>query len=583
MLKLASARRITMNIFIVSTCASVFVILFDNGNCLAFVKKAEYNRSLQVKTNTGIVQGIWKKMDSGKDMFTYTGIPFAMPPLYNLRFMSPQPPKSWSGVLDARLQTPPCVQLMLRIVGITVNGTEDCLYLNVYTPIKPLENEIIPVLFWIHGGAFIEGDLANFDPEYFLEENLVVVTANYRLGMFGFLSTQDEAAPGNYALKDQNAVLRWIKKNIKNFGGDPDRVTIMGQSAGACSVMYHMVSPMSRGLFHRAVAMSGDSLTLWCSQRYPRNVAKDISVHMGLSMENTTSFVEALKRMDSQRLMYGQVVPILINLAQVYQNGLAFTPVIECDHKDAFLTESSYSLLENGKFARVPLIIGTTSMEMIFFKEAILPIKPLILLVLELSPSLISIGMNISSFSQRRIVARKIKNRYIHAESIRSATNEELIRYLTDVFYVKSTHKSMELITKYEDIPVYMYVFDYEGQASIDYLNSLNYRLIRDVKGAAHVEDLAYIWKKVSLNEKDKLIKSRLIRIWTNFIKYGNPTPVVDGLLQNVTWPSITNSNFASYLYIGENLSVRQNYRENYMQFWNELFQKYCQKPFNTY
>lgn len=128
----------------------------------------------------------------------------------------------------------------------------------------------------------------------------------------GFLSTQDQAAPGNYGLKDQNAVLMWIQENIINFGGDPHRVTIMGQSSGACSVMYHLVSPKSKGLFHGAIAMSGDSLTPWCFQRYPKNVAYDISVHMGLSMENITVFVETLRMMDSESLIYGQVMPILV-------------------------------------------------------------------------------------------------------------------------------------------------------------------------------------------------------------------------------------------------------------------------------
>ncbi|XP_023309808.1 venom carboxylesterase-6-like isoform X5 [Anoplophora glabripennis] len=448
MLPLLTTSRISNKFYIITTSVLIFADLFDNGNCLTFVKKEEYNRTLQVKTNNGFVQGFSRKMGNGKDIFIYQGIPFAKPPLYNLRFMSPQPQTKWAGVLDARQQTQPCVQLMFRTTPITVNGVEDCLYLNTYSPIKPRSNETVPVLYWIQGGSFLEGDVTIYDPEYFVEENVIVVTANYRLGMFGFLSTEDEAAPGNYALKDQNAVLRWIRSNIKGFGGDPNRVTILGQSAGACSVMYHMVSPKSIGLFHGAIAMSGNSLSPWCLQRYPRNVARDISLHLGLSIENSTAFVEALRKMDSQQLMYGQVVPILVNLAQIYHNGLAFTPVIEYNHKDAFVTESSYSLLE---------------------------------------------------------------------------------------------------------------------------------------KGAGHAEDMVYLWKGLDMNRKERLVQNRLTKIWTNFIKYGNPTPIMDELLQNVTWPSITTPDSAIYLHIGESLTLRQDYRGSYKKFWADLFEKYCQKPFYIY
>ncbi|XP_023309806.1 venom carboxylesterase-6-like isoform X2 [Anoplophora glabripennis] len=536
--------------------------------------------TLQVKTNNGFVQGFSRKMGNGKDIFIYQGIPFAKPPLYNLRFMSPQPQTKWAGVLDARQQTQPCVQLMFRTTPITVNGVEDCLYLNTYSPIKPRSNETVPVLYWIQGGSFLEGDVTIYDPEYFVEENVIVVTANYRLGMFGFLSTEDEAAPGNYALKDQNAVLRWIRSNIKGFGGDPNRVTILGQSAGACSVMYHMVSPKSIGLFHGAIAMSGNSLSPWCLQRYPRNVARDISLHLGLSIENSTAFVEALRKMDSQQLMYGQVVPILVNLAQIYHNGLAFTPVIEYNHKDAFVTESSYSLLEKGKFAKVPLIIGTTSMEFILFKNIISLIRPL-LFVFDLSPGLIPSGMNIPSFSLRRIVGNKIRNRYFQAKSVFAATYDELLQYLSDVFFITSMQKSVELITRYS--PAYMYVFDYEGQIAIESLSLLNYHIARDVKGAGHAEDMVYLWKGLDMNRKERLVQNRLTKIWTNFIKYGNPTPIMDELLQNVTWPSITTPDSAIYLHIGESLTLRQDYRGSYKKFWADLFEKYCQKPFYIY
>ncbi|KAJ8925576.1 hypothetical protein NQ315_009416 [Exocentrus adspersus] len=537
--------------------------------------------NLQVVTENGIVQGFQKKLDNGPFMYAYTGIPFAKPPLYSLRFMSPQPHDNWSGVLNATLPTPACVEFSLRLVGLTVSGSEDCLYLNVYSPQRPQIDANLPVLFWIYGGAFLEGNTTIYHPDYLIEENIIVVTSNYRLGIFGrrFLSTQDEAAPGNYGLKDQNAALKWVNNNIRYFGGDASRVTIMGESAGACSTMYHMLSPKSRGLFHAAAVMSGDTLTPWCSQRHPRKVAKDISIHLGVSMDNSTSFIEALRRMDSETLMRGQITPILVNSIELYHNGFIFTPVIEHDHEDAFITQSSYSLLETGKFARVPLMIGTTSLEFNFFSAAISVIKPLLVL-LDLSPSLIPSGMDIPP-SQKRFVGSEIRRKYFRSDSLLSGTDAELLQYLSDVFFVKSLQKSVQLLAKY--IPVFNYVFDYDGQGAIDF-SYKRFQLKKEVeKGTGHFEDMVYMWKVCELNEQDKLVSKRFVKMLSNFAKCGNPTPVMDDILQNVIWPPVNSSDYREYLLIGNDLKILQNYRNSYMEFWDELYEKYCRKPFTTY
>ncbi|CAH1954703.1 unnamed protein product [Acanthoscelides obtectus] len=209
--------------------------------------------------------------ENGRRYFAFRGIPFAEPPLGELRFRSPRPPKKWNQVVDATKDVNSCVEIRIRKSGATIFGSEDCLYLNVYTPVGKLKGkqEILPIFFFIYGGAFIEGTSSSdlYGAGYFMEENFILVTANYRLGLFGFLSTEDLASPGNYGLKDQHLVLLWIKSNIRYFGGNPKNVIIMGQSAGATSVMHHVVSPRSRGLFHAAVPLSGDTLAEWSNQR----------------------------------------------------------------------------------------------------------------------------------------------------------------------------------------------------------------------------------------------------------------------------------------------------------------------------
>lgn len=154
---------------------------------------------------------------------------------------------------DGSNHGPKCVQIDYFFdVNATVEGSEDCLFLNVYTPQLPVaENaiELLPIMVWFHYGALNtgSGNSESFGPEFLMDRNVLLVTLNYRLGAFGFLSTGDDASPGNYGFKDQVAALRWVQENIANFGGDPGRVTIFGQSAGGGSVHHHLLSPLSKG------------------------------------------------------------------------------------------------------------------------------------------------------------------------------------------------------------------------------------------------------------------------------------------------------------------------------------------------
>jgi len=189
-------------------------------------------------------------------MRTYFGIPFAAPPVGELRWRAPQPVRPWQGVKQAASFAPACAQTAVWITG---PKSEDCLYLNVWTPEKA---QRLPVLVWIHGGGYYGGTGAQpgFDGANLARRGAVVVTINYRLGVFGFFAHPelgDES--GNQGLRDQIAALRWVKDNIAALGGDPDRVTIFGESAGGASVAVLMASPLARGLFQRGIAESGNS------------------------------------------------------------------------------------------------------------------------------------------------------------------------------------------------------------------------------------------------------------------------------------------------------------------------------------
>lgn len=237
------------------------------GAVLAFVLPAAalpLNAQGPVKTQSGQVIGDLTGEDNR--ISRYRGIPYAKPPLGELRWAPPEQPEAWKGVYTARQFSPVCPQEPSPFGGVSAGTpmSEDCLYLNIWTPAQS-SKERYPVMFWIHGGGFRigAGSLPLYDGTHLAERGVVVVTFNYRLNIFGsfahprLTAASRHGASGNYGLLDQVAALEWVQRNIENFGGDPDNITIFGESAGARSVSLHVASPLSRGLFHKAIAQSG--------------------------------------------------------------------------------------------------------------------------------------------------------------------------------------------------------------------------------------------------------------------------------------------------------------------------------------
>ena len=200
-----------------------------------------------VRTRHGLLRGI-----VAGDHRTFSGIPYAEPPVDELRWRKPAPPSQWDGIRDATHVGNACAQTG---PDGKLTGSEDCLYLNVNAPTDMSVRR--PVMVWVHGGGFISGTGNDYDTTPLLRQGVVVVTLNYRLGALGFLLDGDDPAAGNFGLADQQAALRWVRDNIGAFGGDPQNVTLAGQSAGAFSVCAQLASPQARGLFHKAIIQSG--------------------------------------------------------------------------------------------------------------------------------------------------------------------------------------------------------------------------------------------------------------------------------------------------------------------------------------
>lgn len=243
--------------------------------------KLESLSSVFVKTKYGTVQGERIEILS-KDIDVFLGIPYAEPPIGDLRFRKPKTVKPWNGIYRAIRHSRPCLQYHLdhrveRTPWISpITSSEDCLYLNIWSSVGTSRHasqssssstssaqSLKPVLVWIYGGAFISGsaDVDSYDGGVLSAYgDIVVVTFNYRLGILGFLNTNHESSPGNQGLHDQVAALKWIKSNIEYFGGDPNKITLAGESSGAVSAGFHLLSPLSRDLFNRAILQSGSPL-----------------------------------------------------------------------------------------------------------------------------------------------------------------------------------------------------------------------------------------------------------------------------------------------------------------------------------
>lgn len=305
-------------------------------------------------------------------MTAFRGIPFARPPVGELRFQPPQPPAAWSGVRDAKDFAPIAYQqeVLLPVLGklwrwLRGNQSEDCLYLNVWTPGGPPARR--PVMVWIHGGGFLFGSgtfLLYRGRELARRGDVVVVTLNYRLGVLGFLDPRELGAPRdagfvpNLGLRDQLAALRWVQENIAGFGGDPDNITVFGQSAGAMSVGALLAAPAAQGLFHRAILQSGAAHHISTgddSARYGRRFLR----HLGLE----TFDPRVLQDLSPKQLLKAQTQAI----PGIPARGLLpWQPTVG----DDLLPRPPLDAIADGAASGVELIVGTNHDEWAFFTPA---------------------------------------------------------------------------------------------------------------------------------------------------------------------------------------------------------------------
>lgn len=327
-----------------------------------------------VETPLGDVVGTTTKTPGYRDFYSFLGIRYAEAPVGHLRWKAPVPIGPWHGIFDARTHGPWCYQnttfsrMFTENFGIQLS--EDCLRINVHTRnLNPVDGKLLPVVVDIHGGGFYLGG-TSFDflkPVYLMEQNIVHVSMNYRLGVLGFLSSGTADIPGNAGLKDQVQALKWVRRNIKSFGGDPDNVTIMGYSAGGYSVASHLASPMSAGLFHRAVAQSGSITNHYPLQHNNLEVLHHIA-HLVDCSYASTFFADTIKCLiQTPAIKLENVIGKLMDSDLCKK--LILMPVIENDYgQERFFSEQPVASFHSGNFNKAPVLVGMATDE--FANEA---------------------------------------------------------------------------------------------------------------------------------------------------------------------------------------------------------------------
>ncbi|TDO22500.1 carboxylesterase/lipase family protein [Pedobacter duraquae] len=458
----------------------------------------------QVRIEAGKLRGI---TENGVSIFK--GIPYAAPPVGANRWRAPQPQRVWTGERDASNFGPDCAQMGWPRNGkdISKTSSEDCLYLNVWTPANSKPAAKLPVMVWIHGGGFVGGSGAqtDFSGTHFARQGVILVTINYRLGRLGFfafpaLSKEKPDEPtGNYAYMDQIAALKWIRQNIALFGGDPKNVTIFGESAGGVSVQSLLTIPQARGLFHKAIIESGGGRDGVLTGRplnkngadfyYPVS-AEAIGVNFAKKHGIEATDAAALEK------LRGLPVTEIVDGGQESDNqtgALIYSgPILD----GKLVVETAQSAYQAGKAPKIPLIIGSNSAEVpggfvnANSKETLL-----------------------SLFGSVKAEAARVYNPDGNTEFQKMLT---LVN--TDKVWAEPARFTARAFTA-KGAAAYIYLFSYVSPAM---LQRMRY-------GAAHASEISYVFNNLSsrnesaIAPKDQEVAKMMNTYWANFARTGNP------------------------------------------------------------
>ncbi|KAM4663370.1 bile salt-activated lipase [Discoglossus pictus] len=524
-----------------------------------------------VYTEGGFVQGTNKKIGLLLPEYVdiFKGIPFAAQPKI-LQKAERHP--GWSGTLKATDYKPRCLQL--TIDQSNTMGSEDCMYLNIWVPhTRSGVSTNLPVMIWIYGGAFLlgGGQGANFLDNYLydgqeiaLRGKAIVVTFNYRVGPLGFLSTGDASAPGNYGLWDQHMAIAWVKRNIAGFGGDPNNITIFGESAGAASVSLQTLTPYNVGLVKRAISQSGVGLCPWAIQRDPLVWAKQVASKVGCPVDDTAALANCLRVTDPRAVTLAFKIA-LVNQPYPLVHYLAFSPVIDGD----FIPDEPRNLFGNA--ADVDYLAGVNNMDGHLFAGMDQPLinQPLSKISQEQVRALVQ-GLTLPKGSSGLDIAFDLYTEGWGANPDQETMKKTVVEAETDYIFLVPTQEALALHRQNANSgKTYSYLFSHPSRMPV----------YPSWVGADHADDLQYIFGKpfttpLAYRSQDRDVSATLIAYWTNFAKTGDPnngessvpTPWLTYSLHNGQYLEITNKITYS--------SMKQSLRSPYVRFWAHTYRQ---------
>ncbi|XP_063801691.1 fatty acyl-CoA hydrolase precursor, medium chain-like [Pseudophryne corroboree] len=520
---------------------------------------AEDDRPL-VDTKYGSLRGrLVTVKKTNRTVHAFLGVPFAQPPVGPLRFQKPEPPRPWSSVKDASKHSPICLQNPKALKGIKAQFkgnieippvSEDCLYLNVFTLADREDNSKLPVMVFIHGGGFMMGSSIQFEASALSAyESVVVVTIQYRLGLLGFFSTGDEAARGNYGLLDQVAALQWVQENIKDFGGDAQSVTIFGQSAGGVSVSALVLSPLPKGLFHRAIAESGVALLPGLFTNKPVDVFIQNAV-VNISGCHPDAVVECLKKKTAEEILtISSAMPI---------------PAFPICVDGVILPKPLEEILAGHGGSPVPFMIGVNEQEFGW----------MILRTLNLTGLADGMDMDTVVATFRRLPLLNfvfnfmslVMEEYFGDTTDPHEIRDRFVDLCGDLVFVIPALKTANY---HRDAghPVFIYEFQHRP--------SLFHDTKPDFVKADHSDELIFVSGapfstgehvyKSEFTEEEEVLSRTMMKYWANFARSGNPNGP-----DLVQWPAYDGDE--GYLAISLEQKAATRLKRNRLRFWTETF-----------
>ncbi|XP_046462151.1 acetylcholinesterase-like [Daphnia pulex] len=494
--------------------------------------------SLIINTLAGRVRGMTAVAATGKQVDVWNSIPFGQPPVGELRFRHPRPMDPWDGVRDTRDMPNSCWQTMDDFFGNFAGSTmwnantersEDCLYLSVTVPRPRPKNAAVMV--WIFGGGFVTGSstLDVYDPKILVsEENIIYVTLQYRVASLGFLYFDQPGAPGNMGMLDQVMALQWIHSNIAFFGGNPNNITLFGESAGAASVSMHLLSPLSRNLFSQAIMQSGSATAPWATVDREETIIRGLRLAEAVgcphSRANLSATLDCLKTINASTLVNNEVAPLGIL-------EFSFVPIVD----GAFLDESPKRSLATRNFKKCNIMMGSNTEEGYFF---------IFYYLYNLFPKEENVYINREQFLQSVQELNPFANSIARQAIIFEYTDwsnpddpirnrDALDKMVGDYHFTCNVN---EFAHRYAEMGgsnnVYMYYYTHRSSTQLwpTWTGVLHADEINFVFGEPLNPTKGYLPQEVALSKK-------MMRYWANFARTGNPSKSPDGSWTQEYWP----------------------------------------------